>query len=682
VFTRSTLSVFVAGAVLFTASAVGESAPERTLDIHIDATSGTALDMRLEFHGVPTDRPFYVKKAANPEEYAHGEVRISNGDGQTLVAHVQGARTQVDNPTETLVVQYQVVPGGLGRHGHQGFLWKDGAGFDGRVIQWPRELPAMDKVRWHFTMPDGWVVASPMVETPDGWMLPNLGGANRTAAMHQTCMALGPYQVDTRTLGQTEFRVYTHKRFPDAAELAEKSHKVMGWFHHSQGFDPGRPWAQVWTPPGPKMAKVWSGASSNGSCYERPQKGLRNWQLLGHRLAHPMNEYMPEGFVIRDDRDHWFMEGWASYAEIEALIESGVEPDQGGWNRSFRAYQDAMLRHPDWARYPIGEEPASREELREHLHYGRGPMTVRMIADIVEGRTGKDFDVFMRQVFAEHKRFAKPLALRDELEDFAGVPLDDVWDALVDHPGPIVPTWAGFELELEEGGTAALKAGGTHWSGAQLHQILRAQRTESVSELGHRMQRAAQNRVELARRAIRLLPQNVEDKRIFFTAQDREALDRLEAEWPMMDHIAQPESGCMGPPDPVALPEYQALTSDGGRFLKVVNSEPMVRSSYGLSKMLLTVGDVDSTSPGSAHAFNADDRVRLSFVWMQHPADVAVEVLVGDDVVYRREVVLEPSWNRSWVTLRPSELGEHTGLLTLRAVSGNQIIGQTVAWRR
>ena len=88
-------------------------------DITIDATQQGAVHMSLEVRGVQTDRPFHVKRHANPEEYAHSDVRMLDGQGNVLTYKEKGPRYIIDKPPQTVVVEYKVVPGGVGRHGSE-----------------------------------------------------------------------------------------------------------------------------------------------------------------------------------------------------------------------------------------------------------------------------------------------------------------------------------------------------------------------------------------------------------------------------------------------------------------------------------------------------------------------------------------------------------------------------------
>ena len=141
-------------------------------------------------------------------------------------------------PNGPVLAQYVVTPGGWGRHGHQGIVLENWAAFDGRAFLLPRSkvgLRALARVR--FAVPEGWTVASPLVEK-DGWF--EIGGyrAALTAQMlNGSCIGVGPFVGVTRTIGSTEYRVFTYGEWSDAlrARLETRSYALFQWFHDNLG---------------------------------------------------------------------------------------------------------------------------------------------------------------------------------------------------------------------------------------------------------------------------------------------------------------------------------------------------------------------------------------------------------------------------------------------------------------
>jgi len=427
-------------------------------DAHPDQRPGPAADVRIDARD-PGSGELVVEMAIAGLEARHfgwrgslDEVQLSHptfwdADGRRIDYQRDGDGFRLERaPGRVVRLRYRARPGGAGRHGRQGIVTREFASFDGRIFLLPDDVAGLRDARIRVRLPAGWGVASPFEEHGDELRLgPELVGDTLAGS----CFALGPFERASRTLGKTEYRVFTHAFWSDAyrARLEERTLGIFEWFHRELGFDPGRPYAAVWTPDADGQ-RVFGGSSANGTCMEHPTEKARNYELLAHRLGHAVNGYAPTGMQLRDPEDDWFREGWASYVELVATRESGVTVDDSRWEKLYRRYRRERVTHPGWD-VPLAEEPRVRGNGTEFLHYAKGPLVVAMLADWIRARSGKTLEAFVRTSRAEHGRYRAPLALREELAAFTGLDLEPFWRRMVEARSPVIPVWQEAEADRE-----------------------------------------------------------------------------------------------------------------------------------------------------------------------------------------------------------------------------------------
>jgi len=195
----------------------------------------------------------------------------------------------------------------------------------------------------------------------------------------------------------------------------------------------------VWTPKASGVA-VMGGASVGGTCFDHAVEHWRKWQLLAHRIAHVFNEYRPTGFTVADDADRWFIEGWASYVEIEATAAIGIEDGTRAWSRLHDDYfAPWRAQNPEFD-IPLADEPRVKPgNATEFLHYMKAPLVVKMLERELRARSGRGMEGFMRDVAARHGRHRSPVPLREALQRYAGASFDDFWTQRVDATGSVAP---------------------------------------------------------------------------------------------------------------------------------------------------------------------------------------------------------------------------------------------------
>lgn len=424
-----------------------ELRPGPAADVSIDARDpgSGVLTVEMAIAGLPARRFAW---RGSLDEVALSMPTFWGADGRRIAYERERDGFRLERPPGSVVrVRYRVRPGGPGRHGRQGVVTTEFASFDGRIFLLPVEAAGLRDVRIRVRTPGGWRVASPFRE--DGDEL-RLGAELAGDTLAGSCLALGPFERSTRTIGTTEYRVFTHALWSEAhrMRLNEKSFRIFDWFHRELGFDPGAPYAVVWTPDA-DGERVFGGSYANGTCMEHPTEDVRNFELLAHRLGHAMNGYPPTGLQLGSDADDWFSEGWASYVELAATRGSGVTADDSRWEALHERYLRERVAHPE-RDVPLELEPqARRGQTAEFLHYVKGPLVVAMLADWIRARSRTSLEAFMAAMWAEHGRYRSPLELRPELEAFTGLDLDPFWQRMVEVRGHVIPVWQAPEPATE-----------------------------------------------------------------------------------------------------------------------------------------------------------------------------------------------------------------------------------------
>lgn len=502
-------------------------------------------------------------------EYTYDGVEFIDAEGEIIPYTTEGGRYLLD-PVEGDAIEaiYHTVPGGMGRHGHQGAVADDFAVFDGRLFVLPRAIRWSGSARIRFVTPEGWSVASPFRLTGDGYVVDDVPRRSIQKTLSKTCVGVGRFDLDSRRFGEMEVRVATYSAW-DAAHkqaLRDKTYKLIGYFHERLGFDLHRPYSVVWTPKY-RGKRVFGGSNANGTCFEHPEDKVRNWQLLAHRAAHAMNKYQPSGILYATPEDRWFKEAWASYIEVVATEAVGIVEDQSYWNDLYLRYKSGRTRNPELDLAMVDERSASGET-QEWMHYTKAPLVVKMLEYAVEARSGKELESFAREVWHEHGWRKKPgLALRQELEAFTGASFEDFWAVMIDRPGLVIPVWTEWlSRNVRDAATLAPAGvvGGKPVSGDYLRHLAASGDFETFAALRDFVVAEEKKRRALAASGVKLYPEAIAARLYVLPAADRYAIARLEASYPLDD----------GPIDPATLQFVPDRGTDDGRlFDRLLNME-------------------------------------------------------------------------------------------------------------
>lgn len=634
-------------------------APSASLEVVFDLRdpgNGIGVDLHLLRRGGSGE--WLLERIASPDEVPLTPP-VATFNGHPVALRQEGAKVTVDG-VEDLHIRYTARPGGLGRHGHQGFVADEWVTFDGRLVLRP------DIDVWPLTVrylvPEGWNVASPHRREGNVWIVDEVPQWAALEALTSACVAVGKLSVDTHRVGDTRLEVWTYDGF-DAARtesLRAGSLKLGQWFHEKVGFDTGVPFVLAWLPR-PEDAGVFGGAWTTGACYEGTGE-LREWQLLGHRFAHPMNKYPPAGVMPRDARDHWFVEGFASWVEIEATVATGLDDTGEAWNRLYTRYVNQRWRRPGLDR-ALSLEPTANGDGAEFLHYVKGPLVVREIDRAMKAEGASLLETVRGWTIAGGR-----YNFRDDLV-WRAPAVAAVLEALVDQEGFVLPV----DVDVTSApGEPAVEIDGTTIGVMEVAALLGSGELARFDDLFERLARDEVRRRALARTGSELI-----DRERLRALDPRIAVEvrALQASVPM----ATPSGGCSGTTTPLrALPAQTA----SGRALSTARS---VAADLGpdapdlQSLTLRALRNAPDEGGRSALAIWLDDGVRVEVRFSSAPPLLRFELLDGDDVVVWRDVDTQPGWHRAWAGFDAETLTT-PGVKRIRVRAGERVLGERVLW--
>ena len=514
-----------------------EGTPKPRMQAVVDFTraQGRRVPVTVQVEGVKPAGFSFTFLGEN-EEYRVHNVKFFDGAGKKIVFRRRGMLFQLD-PFEGDTVRgtYEAQPGGMGRHGQQGIVAEDFATFDGRLYLMPKERSNLRAVRVRFVTPKGWVAATPF-RADGGWYYTDtLGGKNSELLLEKNCVGVGRFDVESKQLGEMEVRVasYAGWEAEHKQRLADSSFRLLDYYHDALGFDLKSPFLVVWTPSFDGK-DVHGGADVSGTCLQQPVYRLRPYQLLAHRTAHSMDKYHPSGMEVSDPKDRWFREGWDSYMEVVATKGTSLAEDHSHFNVMYGAYKSTLRDHPEHD-VPLAQEPDQRGEVTEYLHYTKGPLAVRMLAELVESRSGHTIVEFMGEMWKRHGWYVDPpFSLRTELAEFTGANFDDFWAMMVDTEGHAIPVWDEYFEHLAPGAAApAARVGQDGLPGDYLHYLAQTGDFKTFAAIRDFVVAEEARRRQLLAHGIRLYSERLARALPALPGEDRYAIARYEASHPL-----------------------------------------------------------------------------------------------------------------------------------------------------
>jgi len=644
--------------------------------------SGGRMHVTMRFENLPDYMDDFRILGKN-EELVYSNFRFFTEDGGEIGFDKDGRSLKLSGRHHDVVVaDYDVKPGGNGRHGHQGIVEDDFALFDGRVFIQPVGSGDLVGARARFLAPEGWSTVGALTED-DGWQVYDTYGPQAVrVSLELSCFGVGPFEGTVKKLGKSDVRVYNYAGWDQKVrdDLTADTMAIYDWFYEDLGFDPGFPLAMVWSPKASDGGKIYGGSSANGTCFQQPAPDTRAWQLMAHRLGHSMNKYVPSGMHLKDLRDDWFKEGWPSYIELMATVGSGVEDSAPRWNRLYRDYTRIRAEHPDRDMSML-DEPKARGEATEYMHYFKGPMVVMMLDDWIRRRYGKDLTVFMKQMWVKYGQYNQPMPLRDELEAFVGTSLDDFWALHADQRGWVYPVWdEALTPQVTQRATLAGVAtvGGRPVSADYLHFLAATGDFEYFSDIVDFLEREEPRRAQLAAAGIQLLPPKLDAVRAGLDPMARYSVERAELAYDLGTPVGKPTEDqrlVWTEGDEVAA-VFQQLLDDEQRYLQTV-------MHAGVEAIELQAKDKEGEwSRGKLLTFGKRDEIRLQTRWFQQAGSVTIKARRGDDTMGERTPTIWPDWLRSWSPFSQGQLPKTDGVVTFEVTTKDGRSAARSFWRR
>ena len=676
------------------AQPVVEPVSNRTLDIVVDVTEPAEGIAKIEMtvDHVDGSNGMYFAAVGAPEEYALHSASFADASGKAIPFERDRRYWRLAPFSgNTVVARYKAKPGGMGRHGHQGWIGPEWASFDGRVFLMPEGVAQTDAIRVRYEMPAGWVAATPFEVDGDWHQVSRFNRRVDVESLQRSCVGLGPFRETRQELGEMQLRIYTPESFEEAwsDRLHRDTARIGAWFHASVGFDLKAPYSVVWLPRAPDGERVWGGAWANGACYEHDVSETHNWLLLGHRFAHPINEYNPAGLMIGPDRDRWFIEGWAAYVEIVAAEATEVIQPESGFNKLYTSYLKTAFRLEQ--EVPLSQHHIADPELREFVHYRLAPLTVKLLDDQMRRRTGQGVEAFMAHLYAEHAWKKGAVDLREELATFTGESWDVFWATHVDAVAGIYPSWDGYEdpriPERLEGKPMAF-AGGSPVSASYLHFLSRTGDFASYAEIRDFVVTEGVRRAHLRRQGIRLLPPALHDKAFGLKPPVRYRLAKAERAYPM-DAVPRPAARGCGAPALPDLPAAEFVLNTSKHPSAVLFEELLVlerdhEAAMGplAGRIGIRVGDGETLKGSHLQIGVGPGETLLGTAeWHGVPHEVTWEIVRDGAVEQKAVLTHEPGWKTSWEKLE-GERSKGEAILRLRVTADGQRVGERPIWQR
>ena len=678
------ISVAAVSAVLLTAGGCGPELPDPEwpgepesprAEIIIDLARAHDGRVPVTMRVIGAEaRPYRFLFKAKKEEYGIHDVRFADGNGHPLRHTVKG-NTYVLKPFQGDVVQasWEAEPGGLGRHGLQGAVREDFATFDGRLYLLPHVSSRLRAARIHFALPRGWKVATPFRREGDWYYLDTFEPGETTRLLEKSCIGAGYFDIATRQLGEMEVRVASYAKWDDdyKKKITDQTFRILEYFHDTFDFDIRSPYLVVWSPKADGY-KVHGGSGINGTCLQNPHGMLRPFQLLSHRAAHSMNKYHPAGMRVGDASDRWFREGWPSYMEVVATEETGVATGESYFQLLYNSYNATRRANPEFD-LPLAEEPKVKEPATEFIHYKKGPLVTKLLADLVRTRSERTLEEFMRAMWAKYAWYEGSFNLKPELEAFTGASFDDFWQAMVFSEGYVIPAWEGYITDRIRAGMRtrpAAHVGGEPISGNYLHHLASSGEFASFRAIREFLIAEATRRRELEARGVRLYDEEIRNHLFALPPQDRLAIARYE--------LSHPLEGAPAAQGEIRL-EVDRGHYDGKVFAELLELERAYVTAISRGALAkLELRAVDGPAKGKSRlAFGADATIMLASEWRTPPDRIDVELTSHGNVA--KEWSIRPLTS---LRITPADRPASGGVVALRVAGDGGAPVTRAFWQR
>jgi len=652
-----------------------ETVPKSDWEITVDLSQpqqGTAT-VEMIFYQHPGEIIFF-KKMAPKSEIQFTDLEIATPTGQTLDFKTQGQKFRLLKSIDSQIplhIRYTVQPGGVGRHGHQGYISEDFASFDGRIFLMPSNMATLKNIRIRFRVPPAWKVITPHRKQQDWYYVDQFSKQLASKALLKSCLAAGPFDEHKQKFGNTEVGIYPFSKWSDAHKktITEKSVRMYQYFFEQFGFDPGVPYVIVWTPRSKQNKKIWSAVWSNGMCYEMPTDNVRNWELFAHRVAHPMNEYQPTGLSIRDQADHWFLEGWASYIEMVATSKTGIVSEQIRWNALFDEYLKTIHSFPD-QNLPLIHEYKAKGKGKRFMHYIKSPLVMKMLDYHLRQNTDKNLEQFMKYAYGKYGYSQSHFPFLEELERFAGYSLQPFWHKMVRQPGIVIPVWrkeAKIPQPFVPQSKYAITIDGEKIPGDYLFQIAQSGLVERYADIIPFIAQEIHRRRQLKEQGIVLYPQALQDNIAHLSADTRLLLTQHETLYLEMPIISN------------TTVNIDESTPDGKNFAQLLEAEKRYetqRNRHGIETIRIKTRQLYRLG------FLSTDKLMQQTQWQKTGLNAHFEIITPAGIVFeRRKMLIEPGWHNTYNHFSKTRSGQ-PGIWKFRILNDQKILLERAFWQR
>lgn len=441
-----------------------------TLFYHIEFIDSDKGHLKITIDS-PADKKGTRFHGGTKGEYDILSSSATDSNGKQLKVKTKGKYfilAKTDAARVTLV--YTIKIGGLGRHGHQGYFDERFAAFDGRAYLKPANRRGITQIQVSYDtspFPKHYKVITPWVPTnkKDTYLVYDYGKTNYLfKSLHKSLNAIGPFEKVEQKIGETHVEVYTYQDWQAdyKKELVVNSQKLFEYFSSRFGYKADGPYQVLWHPYSKNKRRIWTAVWSNGMAYEQipgnDYRLKRNWELFGHRVAHPINEYGPWGMKFKDKDEHWFLEGWATYIEHKAGHEVGIFDETGNWDNMYRRYLSNLAKQDKEMDFKLSiEKQINDGAVKEFIHYTKAPIAVKLLDHEVKTVTKgkKNLEDFIAYIYPKYSSFNGTVPLKKELAAFTGQSFEGFWNKYIRSTELILPLWRDAKSKADETNTTA-----------------------------------------------------------------------------------------------------------------------------------------------------------------------------------------------------------------------------------
>jgi hypothetical protein len=395
-----------------------------------------------------------LRRQAGPQHMRIHNFRALAEDGGILPDRWYGAaRVIFTGFRSKVILRYEVKPGGLGRHGHQGALYHHVGLVPGRILFFlPWRNDNLKDFLVRFEMPPGWRAVHAWERREGEWFDPRLGGALLGESLASSTIGFGRWHSVSRDIGGNRFEVHTWDGWAPSFK-ARVSGRAARIFEVLQGLFRFRfptKFVAVFVPRAPDGQGIIAGYWSNGLGNEMDDS-VRNWSLYAHRILHVLNRDHPYGthlerhprYLDWNNPVNWLNEGVASFFEVWATRKAGITASDDRFNLLWEEY---LKKHVPGSKFlvPVAMEHKNRDEdVIEYLHYYKAPIVIQNLDYVLRRKSGgkKDLAGFIASVYPKYASHRAALPFFDELVAYAGFDLAWFFDKYAVDDDILLPLW-------------------------------------------------------------------------------------------------------------------------------------------------------------------------------------------------------------------------------------------------